>query len=228
MVLQCLLLCHDNEVKGLLRRALERLEIRVESPQELEAALEMQREQKFNGIIVDFDEPGAGEMLKRISLSKNENMVIMAILRTATGVREAFKQGANFAVYKPLTQEQANHALRAAKSLMHPTAPRDFRQRLHKPVQLRFGNLPEVEAVMLDLSRGGMAIRMLEPVEKHRSVNLRFKLPGSGASIEAKGEFAWADSKGRAGIRFVHLQKSSQIQLQDWLFNATAGKAGKG
>jgi hypothetical protein len=36
-------------------------------------------------------------------------------------------------------------------------------------------------------------------------------------SLELKGEIAWADGTGRAGIRFLEVPQSSQYQLEKWL-----------
>jgi hypothetical protein len=48
-------------------------------------------------------------------------------------------------------------------------------------------------------------------------VDARFQLPGTPEQLEVKGEFAWSDGKGNAGIRFVYLPIDSKKCLGKWL-----------
>ena len=103
---------------------------------------------------------------------------------------------------------------------------RKFRQRTHHPVQVSFDNLHMREATMLDLSVGGMAIKMSEPLRTARRISLRFNLPGGRMGIHANAELAWEDTRGRAGIRFVALPPQFQHEINRWLWTASGGKAG--
>jgi hypothetical protein len=62
-----------------------------------------------------------------------------------------------------------------------------------------------------------MAIRLLAKLPKDAQAKLQFSLPGSNTSLELKGQIAWADGTGHAGIRFVDVPQSSQYQLDKWL-----------
>jgi|SRR5579864_1574165 len=226
MALRCLLLTQDLGLKVILRRSLDSLKIETEAPVQHDDINELvEVEDRFNAVVVDFDEPFAFELMG--SLSKRGGKTIrIAVLRHASAVPETFKLGAHFVLYKPLTQEQANHGLLAAKSLMHPTPERKYRQRTHHPVQISFDNLHMREATMLDLSVGGMAIKMGEPLRTARRISMRFNLPGGRIGIHANGELAWEDSRGRAGIRFVALPPQFQHEIDHWLYRASGGKAG--
>jgi hypothetical protein len=48
-------------------------------------------------------------------------------------------------------------------------------------------------------------------------MEFRFTLPETNISLELKGEVAWLDGTGHAGIRFVEVPQSSQYQLDHWL-----------
>jgi PilZ domain len=67
------------------------------------------------------------------------------------------------------------------------------------------------------VSEGGMAIRVLGKLPKDVQAQFRFTLPGVNISLELKGQVAWADGTGHAGIRFVEVPQSSQYQLEKWL-----------
>ena len=62
-----------------------------------------------------------------------------------------------------------------------------------------------------------MAIRVLGKLAKDAQAQVRFTLPGVNISLELKGQVAWADGTGHAGIRFVEVPQSSQYQLEKWL-----------
>ena len=68
-----------------------------------------------------------------------------------------------------------------------------------------------------DLSEGGMAIHVAGKLPREVVANLRFTLPDSHTSLELRGNIAWANSSGMAGIRFVEVPQSSQYQLEKWL-----------
>lgn len=227
MALRCLLLTQDLTLKVILRRALDSLRIEAEAPAPHEGVLELiTTDDRFNAVILDFDEPLAVDLMRLLSKHGSKTIRI-AVLRQASAVPATFKLGAHFILYKPLSQEQANHGMRAAKSLMHPMPERRYRQRTHHPVQISFDNLHMREATMLDLSLGGMAIKLGEPLRTARRISLRFNLPGGHTGIHANGELAWEDTRGRAGIRFIALPAQFQHEINRWLWSASGGKAGE-
>jgi hypothetical protein len=44
-----------------------------------------------------------------------------------------------------------------------------------------------------------------------------FELPGTERALEAKGEIAWSDSQGNAGIRFLEINEHLERDLEQWL-----------
>jgi hypothetical protein len=77
------------------------------------------------------------------------------------------------------------------------------------------------QAIILDLSEGGMAIQALAPVEASMVLQIRFDLPGTKKRLQLSGEIAWADASGRAGIRFVDVPGQCRDALKDWIFTNT-------
>jgi hypothetical protein len=72
-------------------------------------------------------------------------------------------------------------------------------------------------ATSTNVSEGGMAIRILGKLPKDAEAQFRFTLPTTNISLELKGQVAWADGTGHAGIRFIEVPQSSQYQLEKWL-----------
>jgi hypothetical protein len=56
-----------------------------------------------------------------------------------------------------------------------------------------------------------------EALPKGATPHLKFSLPDSTIRVEVEAEVAWADFKGLAGLRFLHVPKSTQAELEQWL-----------
>ena len=125
--------------------------------------------------------------------------------------------GANFVLQKPITPNSAIRCFNAALSFMVRERRRYFRCPIDLSVVLCFGQGQEVKARATNLSEGGMAIYFEGVLPKGSISKVEFTLPGSKISMEPKGEIAWADGLGRAGIRFLEVPDSSREQLEKWL-----------
>ena len=224
MALQALLVCRDDRTVATLTRALDHLKIEAEVCGSFRAALKHAGERRFEAIFVDAAPRRAGKFIVRLQEVSKHKMVVVVVLNGRGTVQEAFDMGANFVLYAPLTFERALHGLQAAKSLMFPQHRRHFRWRLHRPIHLSFDGRHEIEAVVVDISIGGVAIQMSRRVEVNQALHIRLQLPGHTEQMELKGEVAWADHHGRAGLRFVQLPKAAHQKIRTWLFNATSGR----
>jgi c-di-GMP-binding flagellar brake protein YcgR len=85
------------------------------------------------------------------------------------------------------------------------------------PVQLQFNQGEEMKAIATNLSEGGMAIHFEGTLPKNTISKVQFTLPGTKIAMEPKGEIAWADGLGRAGIRFQEVPENSRAQLEQWI-----------
>jgi c-di-GMP-binding flagellar brake protein YcgR len=85
------------------------------------------------------------------------------------------------------------------------------------PLRISLPQNREMTATATNVSEGGMAIRVLGKLAKDAQAQIRFTLPGGKVSLDLKGEVAWADGTGHAGIRFLEVPQSSQYHLEQWL-----------
>jgi hypothetical protein len=217
MPFQCLLLCRDAERITALRQALSRLDIEAVLCGEAHAAQELLNKKKFEAAIIDLHLLNSHLVLQGFRDQPDRKIIVAAILSPEDTVRGAFDEGANFVFYTPLSLERAMQGLRAVKNLMYPQRRQQFRKSLHMAVEVSLDGIHYVKSVLLNLSEGGVSIRMPEKVKITEKVHLRFFLPDSKISIETVGEITWADKNGRAGIRFVKLSKEHQRHVQNWL-----------
>jgi hypothetical protein len=171
-------------------------------------------------VVIDFSVPGADALLKTMRQQRENKTMIAAILSSQTTVGEAFAMGAKFVLYEPITLDRALQGLRAVKSLMYPQRRQQLRKPAYAPVALKFNAGRETKAVVVNVSEGGMAVRLPEPATARQSLRARFTLPGMRDAIDVQGQVAWVDKNGRAGVRFVHMSSELHNQLKEWLFPA--------
>ncbi len=218
MGLQALILTQDEHALRVLTRLLEDLEIQVKHCAQVEAAGVLLARQKFDGILLDCDVEGTRELLPKVrSHPENNRSIIFAILSSAMTVGSAFQLGANFIFYKPVSMERTRRSLRAARGLMMRERRRHVRYALEAPVFLTMRAGKEIRAFLVDVSRGGIAIRIPEIPEMQQDVHLRVALPGMATALEAEGLVAWADRYGRAGIHFASMAESTRQEFDRWL-----------
>jgi CheY-like chemotaxis protein len=222
MTLQALLVSKDDNAAEVLSRVLASFGVAVERFSETEIALQRLGEQRFDSLMVDFDEPAtARQLLQAATLSKPGALVTMALLSDESSVREILQSGAKFILHKPIAPEQAAATLRAVTALLRRERRRSFRVAVQAPVQLSVPGGDPVEGIMLDLSQTGMDVLAAEPLHPAALIGLCFTLPDGSVEVDAHGEVAWANPNGQSGVRFLDIPASQVEQLNAWLLANT-------
>src|SRR5271168_5558779 len=160
MSLKSLVLCADEKIVRVLRRVLGDLDIAVELCGDSDSALRKLTRERFEAIIVDITDDGATEVLRSArSALCNKRAVAVAIVDPMIGLKAVFEIGAHFVLYKPVSSERAKSSFRAARALMKSERRRNVRVVVQIPVVMRnLGNGPNMQAMTVDLSEGGMAV----------------------------------------------------------------------
>lgn len=65
-------------------------------------------------------------------------------------------------------------------------------------------------AVTLDVGRGGLAIRTMNPLPKGTELQLKFRLPGGTSDIDASARVAWSNRKTGMGVQFEQVSANDQ------------------
>src|SRR5271156_4333156 len=180
MTLKSLVLCSDDKIVRVLRRALGALEIGVELCADADSALRKLTRERFEAIIVDCADPRSAEVLRsaRNALC-NKRAIAVAVVDAATGLRSVFDLGAHFVLYKPVSTERAKSSFRAARALMKRERRRNVRVVVQIPVVMRnLGNGPNMQAMTVDLSEGGMAVTIPAKSRPTGRWRVAFNLPG--------------------------------------------------
>jgi CheY-like chemotaxis protein len=219
MTLDSLLLSQDPNLVRVVKPTLEKLSIEVELCNEARAATDILISEKFDAVIVDCDDTVGGlEVLQGLrSTPSNRNSVTFAVLNgKQTTTKDAFTLGANFVLQKPISVLNASRCFNAAVNFMIKERRRYFRQPLQMDVRVVFGE-KNWAATSTNISEGGMSLMVRDALPKGEAFQLKFSLPDINLNLEVEAEVAWADMKGRVGLRFQNVPPSSQAQLEKWL-----------
>jgi hypothetical protein len=73
------------------------------------------------------------------------------------------------------------------------------------------------KAALIDLAEDGMSVQFGKKLPPVGKVYFQFRLPGQTANIRLSGQLVWQDWKGRAGVQFADVPRSSRRMLDDFL-----------
>ncbi len=165
MTFQSLLVCKDEQATDVLTSVLAGFGLGVQCCGYPDALCRL-TEQKFDAVIVDYDDPHSAALVLQnaYQASAGSNTVTVALLNDKTKVRHVFGAGANFVLYKPISQQQAEASLRAAIALMKRERRRSFRVPVQLAVKLQVENGAEMEGILLDLSEDGLDVLAAQPL----------------------------------------------------------------
>jgi DNA-binding response OmpR family regulator len=169
---------------------------------------------KIDALILDCDLDGTPELLAGL---REELLTVPLLIIGSPSRRQTLSSaGASFVFEKPISVEQAVHKLSAARNLILHGRLRYHRQPIDLPVAVSYGRGKRVDAELLNLSQGGVAIHTDEAIRLAGTVHVVFTLPGNKFKLSAEGEIVWRDES-NAGIRFLNLSERRRRDLQLWL-----------
>lgn len=217
MTLQALLVSTDDQAAEVLGRVLPPFGVALDRCSDRETTVTRIHQQKFDALIVDFDNPEAAEDVLRQAAKLGTEPLSIALVADATKVREILTGGAHFVLYKPLSDDAAKAGLRPAAALLSRDRRRAFRVPVQAPVEIKLQDNRNVDGILLDLSETGMEVLTAEPMSFGSVLSFHFRLPNDALELNARGEVAWANPSGQTGLRFVDLTEASAAQLKTWL-----------
>jgi DNA-binding response OmpR family regulator len=224
MTLLSLLISTDDPACEVLRRVLPASGIAVERFSDLAAAIDRLRQQRFDALIIDFEnaQAAADVFAEGRRLNSGSAPVTVALVAERAQVRAILRGGAHFVLYKPLSEEKAKAGLRAVTALLNRERRRAYRVPVQAPVELTLTDARQAEGILLDLSETGMDVLTAEPQAPATMLKFRFVLPDGSLEVQAHGQVAWAKPNGQTGVHFLDLDESVKAQLQVWLTAAAA------
>jgi CheY-like chemotaxis protein len=220
-------LCHDQASLETLSSTLRELGIRTVNCPSRQEALELVLAGRCSTLIVDFDLPGAEEVIRMAALlPPAQKPALLAVASRAwPGTGEAFHSGASRILYRPLDAQQVKDAFRSGRRTKK-TRRKAARYQMKALVYLEFERR-SLPAISIDISETGMALQAVETVPITSDLAFRCLLPGTNFSLEGHAEVIWASDHGRAGMFFSQLSPASLKHLKQWLSRRRAHSHGK-
>src|SRR5271169_5986563 len=229
MTLLALLVSTDDSASEILGRVLPASGIAMERFSDLATAIDRLQQQRFDALIVDFENPEAAAAVLEEARKLNSGTapVTVALVTERAKARDILSGGAHFVLYKPLSDDKAEAGLRAVTALLNRERRRAYRVPVQAPVELTLPNTQKAEGILLDLSETGMDVLTAEPQTPGALLKFRFQLPDGTLEIDGHGQVAWANPNGQTGVHFLDLDDAIKTHLQAWL-HATAASLGAG
>jgi DNA-binding response OmpR family regulator len=223
MTLSSMVVSRDWQEVSVLECILGGLHMEVAVESEPQRALTRLTNSKVDALIVDCDLNGTGQFFRQLQReAPRASTVPLVIMGKVQGRPDMESTGAMFAFDKPISVEQAVRTLSAARNMILDGRLRYHRAGLDLPVTLTGRNRKRVEAELINLSQGGLQVRVneLRVNEQWNATDLiraSFALPGTKCGVKADVEVAWSDDRGNVGIRFVKIAAQTQHSLRLWL-----------
>jgi DNA-binding response OmpR family regulator len=229
MTLLGLLVSSDDSASDVLGRVLPAYGIALERFSDLATAIDRCHQQRFDALIVDFDDAEAAAAVFEESRRLNSGRlpVTVALVQDLGKVRAILSGGAHFVLYKPLSEAKARAGLRAVAALLNRERRRSHRVPVQAPVELILPDNRSADGILLDLSETGMEILTAEPRAAGDLLQFRFQLTDGSVTVHARGQAAWANSNGQTGVHFLELDEATKTQLKNWV-QAASGASGAG
>lgn len=225
MAMNSLILSRDANSIGLLRRVFGDNGITTEACTGSEHFRDTINSRKFDCVFVDCDDvEGAAETFRQIrAVPSNRKTIAFAIVNGVTTLQQAFEMGANFVLDKPLSAERLSRSLRAAQGLMAHERRRYYRHPVATSAHIILGaETYEHLGTTVNLSEGGLAVKLEKKTNIGMPVRFRFQLPETDTWIEGKGEIAWV-ANGMSGIKFNVMSAKLRTAMQEWISKKMSG-----
>jgi CheY-like chemotaxis protein len=216
-------LCHDKRSLQTLETTLEQLGIELVNCPSGQAALELVMAGRASTLIVDFDLPGAEEVIRMAALlPPGQKPALLAVASRAwPGTGQAFQSGASRILYRPLETEQLKEALKVDKKTRKTTRRKSERYEVKTLVYLDLES-GTLSGVSIDIGEHGLAVQATEPVPMNSNLAFRCVLPGTDVTLHGYADVMWASDQGRAGLFFSKLSTTARKHLKQWLSKRAA------
>jgi CheY-like chemotaxis protein len=224
MALNCLVVTCDSTLLGEIKANFNERGATLDLRQDSASAIELASRRHWDGLIIDCDDvTGGAEALAKVRNSRsNRESLIIAVLHGSTSTERALDLGANFVLCKPIEESRLRGVLDIAIPKMEREHRRYFRYDINLPVRFQNHLGQSFSTTMMNVSEGGMAIKLVDPVQLKGVVPVELDIPSvEPRAFRAKADIVWSDAFAM-GLRFLHIEKDCEVALQSWLSSLEA------
>ncbi len=213
-----LIVSGDLAASRQISEAMQENGLSVEASGDLSLASDRVSRRKFEAIVVDFSfGHKTADFLQQLRNSaSNRTAVTFALTNDQEDTSLALKQGFGFVLERPLTAESVAHTLKVAYGMIMRERRRYFRYPIGVPAVLEQDHT-EVYAHTINVSEGGVAIRMTIPLVVGSETHIEFTLFDPKLMIKAEAKVCWNNENGEVGLSFGFVPFEMASALQQWL-----------
>jgi PilZ domain len=220
--LTALLLCKDAQALGTIERTLEDYGIPAFFCANGKAARSSLNRHKFDLLVLDFDEPGARELVDfQVTDASGIPSVIIALAEDTGLLKPMLSRRMHFTIQKPVTGRVMAQTLKAAYSMIVAEKRISFRHSVRFKADasiLDEGARRSLgPAIIRDLSHTGLRLQMGITVRVDSTIFVDFELPEEGEQIHTIGKVIWRDAQGQVGVQFRFIAPLELRSLRSWL-----------
>ena len=217
MQVNCLLVTRNAEIQKLAQSVFAGVDLRLR--EDAIGALELIGRSHFDGFIVDCDGMERGmEIVVAVRNSRsNRKSVIFTILNGKTSVATAMECGSNFVLGMPLDVDRLSTYFQSSLHKMESEHRRYFRYQLSLDAEIVRRDGKVIPAQILNVSDGGLALRLLDQANLHGSVSIRFAIPNAERTfIIAVAVLCWSRPP-IFGMKFFGMEEETKAAYWEWL-----------
>jgi CheY-like chemotaxis protein len=217
--LEGLLLTADAQLLCVMNQVLDNLAIETEVCTDSASAMAAVNERKLDTVILDWTDPEkARETLMAVRKSgPNRKSTVVAMVNGAPDMQAAARMGANFMVPKPSNFEQLTRCFHAAYAAMLLQRRCAARYPVDIQVVANVAGTCNTEAMITDLSVGGLALKSEQALQVGAQVSFGFILPATTDLLHIAGTVVNTDGKHRTGLCFTYVPEKELSVLEKWL-----------
>jgi CheY-like chemotaxis protein len=218
MTLSSMVVSRDWQEVSVLECILGGLHMDVAVESDPQQALARLTKSKVDALIVDCDLNGTRQFFHQLqNAAPRATTVPLVIMGGPQGRNNMEGTGAMFAFDKPISVEQAVRTLSAARNMILDGRLRYHRAGVEVPVTLTSRHRKRAGGQLINLSQGGLQVRVGDGFDMSEASRVAFELPGTKCGMKAEVEVAWSDKQGNVGVRFVNMTSEMKDTLRLWL-----------
>src|ERR1039457_346630 len=215
MTLSSMVVSRDWQEVSVLECILGGLQMDVAVENEPQRALARLAKSKIDALIVDCDLNGSSQLLRELQSAERQPRTVPLVIMGGPQCQHSLDEtGALFAFKKPISVEQAVRTLSAARNMILDGRLRYHRAGLEVPVTLRGRRQKRAGGQLINLSQGGLQVRVEDGFDAREASRVSFSLPGTKYGGKAGVGVAWSDKQGNVGIRFVNMTPGMKHTLR--------------
>ncbi len=212
MAFECLFICHDPGVFGVVNRILRDLSIHTDLCLSSSRASKQLASGSTDLVVIDWDGKASSDLVQEIWKTRGKTPTIIAISEV-----DSHPPCVHFVLKKPVTTESGTKSLKSAYFKMLQDHRRHARCALMVSVKASDDSNRTVPVTIVDIGDGGVGLVAKPDLAVGDVLSFRLLLVGAIREIYVQVRVLWTREHGRAGCEFARIPPVDVTILHDWL-----------